>query len=132
MPVDQQVTQQLLEAAVGQAQVLGVKVCIAVVDASGLLTGFTRMDGAFPGSVEVAIGKAKTSVLFPLPTGKFGELVRNEQLTGMELSNGGLVCFAGGLPIKLGEACIGAIGVSGATAEQDAQVAEQALLAVNP
>jgi len=123
-------TDALLAAAQSKAAELGVAVCIAVVDDGAILKGFVRMDGAFLGSTDVAIGKARTSCLFPLATGQFGQLVRAEQLTGMELSNGGLVCFPGGQPILLGDHLLGAIGVSGATAEQDEAIANHALAAL--
>lgn len=118
---------QLLQHAEDKAQELNVSVCIAVADAGAHLQAFKRMDGAFTGSVEVAIGKARTSSLFPVPSGMFGELVREENLTGMELTNQGLVAFPGGLPIKTDSEQIGAIGISGATAQQDEAIAEYAV-----
>lgn len=120
-------TEALLKAAQAKAKELGVTVCIAVADDGANLKGFVRMDGAFLGSTDVAIGKAKTACLFPVATGDFGELVRSENLTGMELSNGGLVCFPGGHPINTAGQLYGAIGVSGATAEQDDAIASYAM-----
>ncbi len=117
----------LIAQAELKAHQLGVNVCIAVTDAGAHLAAFTRMDDAFTGSIEVAIGKARTSTLFPVPSGKFGELVRAENLTGMELTNQGLVAFPGGLPIVQDGVQIGAIGISGATAAQDEEIAEFAI-----
>ena len=118
---------KLIERAEYKAGSLGVEVCIAVTDGGAHLLAFKRMDGAFTGSVDVAIGKARTCSLFPVPSGDFGSLIRNEKLTGMELSNQGLVGFAGGLPIRLNDCLIGAVGISGATAEQDAEIADYAV-----
>jgi len=122
---------RLIEKAAEKAQSLGVNVCIAVTDGGAHLLAFKRMDNAFTGSVDVAIGKARTSALFPMPSGDFGNLIRNEQLTGMELSNQGLVGFGGGLPVRLNDRQVGAIGISGATARQDAEIAAHAVQEVS-
>ena len=110
-----------------RADEIGIAACIAVVDAGAHLKAFRRMDGAFAGAVDVSQRKARTSALFPLPSGDFGKLIVEQQLTGMELTNGGLAAFHGGLPIMEGETLIGAIGVSGGSAEQDLDVARYAL-----
>ena len=116
----------LISRAIEKAEELGVNVCIAVTDNGAHLKTFARMDNAFLGSVDVAVSKAKTSALFPLPSGTFGELIREEKLTGMDLSNGGLIGFPGGLPIAVDGVQLGAIGISGASAEQDNAIAEYA------
>ena len=100
---------------------------IAVTDDAGILVGFRRMDGCFKGSVEIAMKKAKTCALFPLPSGQFGELIQQEKLIGMEQTNGGLCVFHGGLPIFDNGELVGAIGVSGGSAEEDLKVAEFAI-----
>ena len=76
----------------------------------------------------LAIIEAKTAALFPLPSGDFGEVIREHQLLGMELSNDGLAAFHGGLPLFDGEQLIGAIGVSGGSADEDLEIATYALL----
>ena len=110
-----------------RAEEIGMAACIAVVDAGAHLKAFRRMDGAFAGAVDVSQRKARTSALFPLPSGDFGQVIAEHQLTGMELSNGGLAAFHGGLPIMDGDTLLGAIGVSGGSAEQDLDVARYAL-----
>lgn len=124
--ITQNIAEQLIRSAEEKANALGVNVCIAITDAGAHLCAFKRMDHAFTGSVDVAIGKARTSALFPVPSGAFGALVREEKLTGMELTNQGLVAFPGGLPIMHEKQQIGAIGISGATAEQDDEIARYA------
>lgn len=126
-----ELSQALIEAAATHANSINTRMCIAVVDEGALLHSFKRMDGSFKGSVDVAISKARTSALFPFPSGVFGDVIRSENLTGMENSNGGLCCFAGGLPIMRDGVQIGAIGVSGGSAEQDHEVAQAALAALN-
>ena len=114
---------KLLAAAETAANMMGVPMSIAITDVSGALVAFHRMDGALPGTVEVAQRKAVTASLFPMSTRDFGALCRDQQLDGMLSTNGGLIGFAGGLPVPGG----GAIGISGGSADQDEQVAQQAI-----
>ena len=113
--------------AISKSEQLGIKVCIAVVDSGAHIVAFERMDGAFLGSVDIAIKKARTSALFPLESGQLGALIRSEQLTGFELSNENLMGFNGGVPIFAGDAQIGAIGISGGSAVEDLAIARAAL-----
>ncbi len=101
---------------------------IAVVDAGGNLVAFARMDGAWLGSIDIAINKAFTARAFDLPTNKLAENSQSgNQFFGIHVSNGGRVMiFAGGIPLKRGDAIIGAVGVSGGMSEQDQAVAEAA------
>ena len=117
----------IIRRASVRADEIGVGACIAVVDAGAHLKAFRRMDGAFLGAVDVAQRKARTSALFPMGSGEFGEVIRDAQLTGMELSNGGLAVFHGGLPIMADGVLLGAIGVSGGSADQDLDIARCAL-----
>lgn len=112
-------------AAHAKAQELGLKMNIAVVDAGGNLKAFARMDGAWLGSIDIAIKKAKTARYFDMPTGEIGKLSQpGGPLYNIEHSNGGLITFPGGLPLKADDGTIiGAIGVSGSTVENDHTVA---------
>lgn len=114
-------------AAINKAKDLGVKMNIAVVDAGANLKAFARMDGAWLGSIDISIKKAKTARYFDFNTGDIGKLSQpGGSLFGIEHSNGGLITFPGGVPIKNREGqVIGAIGVSGSTVENDHAVAEQ-------
>lgn len=125
--MNQLLAAKLIEKAELKAREIGINICIAVTDQGGHLNAFTRMDNAFLGSVDVAIGKAKTSSLFPIPSGVFGTLIREENLLGMENSNNGLIGFGGGHPIFKDKVQLGAIGISGATEAQDASIAEFAV-----
>ena len=115
-----------LEAAAKKAQETQTKMDIAVVDAGGNLKAFARMDGAWLGSIDISIRKAKTARYFDMPTGEIGKLSQpGKPLYGIEHSNEGLITFPGGLPIKNAQGTvIGAIGVSGSTVENDHTVAE--------
>jgi uncharacterized protein GlcG (DUF336 family) len=115
----------VLAAARQKAEELETKMDIAVVDAGANLKAFVRMDAAWLGSVDIAVKKAKTARFFDMPTGALGALSQPGQpLFNIEVSNGGLITFPGGVPLKNGDgAVIGAIGVSGSTVEHDHEVA---------
>ena len=115
-----------IHAAVTKAKEINTKMDIAVVDAGGTLKAFVRMDGAWLGSIDISIKKAKTARYFDMPTGEIGKLSQPGQpLYQIEVSNGGLITFPGGVPIKGADGTIiGAIGVSGSTVENDHTVAQ--------
>jgi uncharacterized protein GlcG (DUF336 family) len=120
-------------AAAGQsaAKDIGTAMNIAIVDAGGHLLHFSRLDDAWLGSIDLALKKARTSVLFTMPSAALGEISQpGGPVYGIEHSNGGLVTFGGGLPILDTDGrTIGAVGVSGGTADQDIHVAEAAVRA---
>ena len=115
----------VVSAAQEKAEKQGTLMDIAVVDAGANLKAFVRMDGAFLGSIDISIKKAKTARFFNMPTGKLGELAQpGKPLYNIEFSNGGLITFPGGLPLKDKNGnIIGAIGVSGSSVEDDHEVA---------
>ena len=115
----------VVSAAQEKAEKQGTLMDIAVVDAGANLKAFVRMDGAFLGSIDISIKKAKTARFFNMPTGKLGELAQpGKPLFNIEFSNGGLITFPGGLPLKDKSGNInGAIGVSGSSVEDDHEVA---------
>lgn len=115
----------VVSAARAKAEKQGTLMDIAVVDAGANLKAFVRMDGAYLGSIDIAIKKAKTARFFNMPTGKLGELAQpGKPLYNIEFSNGGLITFPGGLPlVDKNGTIIGAIGVSGSSVEDDHEVA---------
>lgn len=115
----------VLQSAVEKSKSLHLSMDIAVVDAGGNLKTFARMDDAWLGSIDIAIKKAKTARYFNMDTGEIGKLSQPGQpLYMIEVSNGGLITFPGGVPIKTADGhIIGAIGVSGSSVENDHQVA---------
>ncbi|WP_452224458.1 GlcG/HbpS family heme-binding protein [Lacinutrix chionoecetis] len=108
------------------------KMNISVVDEGANQVAFIRMDGAWLGSADIALKKAKTARFFDMPTGEIGKLSQpGKSLWNIEHSNNGLITFPGGLPIKdANDKVIGAIGVSGGTVEEDHAVAEAGLKAL--
>jgi uncharacterized protein GlcG (DUF336 family) len=117
--------QNVTDAALKKAQEIGTLRDIAVLDAGGNLKAFARMDGAWLGSIDIAIKKARTARFFDMNTGEIGKLSQpGGALFNIEVSNGGLITFPGGIPLKDGSGeVIGAIGVSGSSVENDHAVA---------
>ncbi len=105
---------------------LDTKMNISVVDAGANLLAFVRMDGAWLGSADISLKKAKTARFFDMDTGSIGELSQpGGSLYNIEHSNGGLISFPGGVPLKNNKGeIIGAIGVSGSSVENDHAVAQ--------
>jgi len=117
--------ERIVAAAKKKAAEINTKMDIAVVDAGGNLKAFARMDGAWLGSIDIAQRKARTARWFDMNTGEIGKLSQpGGPLFGIEHSNGGLITFPGGIPLKdaKGE-LVGGIGVSGSTVENDHTVA---------
>lgn len=117
---------RVIAAAEKQAQANGQPSNIAVCDDGGNLVAFARMDGAWRGSIDIAINKAWTSRAFDIETKALGKLAQpGEDFFGIHVSNGGRVMiFAGGVPLKRNGQVVGAIGVSGGTGKQDQSAAE--------
>ena len=124
--------QSVVDAAAKKAVALNATMNIAVVDSGLNLKAFLRMDGAWLGSIDIAIKKACTARSFDMPTGELGKLSQpGGALFNIEHSNGGLITFPGGVPLTSGDGqVIGAIGVSGSTIEDDHAVAEAGASAV--
>lgn len=119
------VAERIVDAAKKKAAKINTKMDIAVVDAGGNLKAFARMDGAWLGSIDIAQRKARTARWFDMNTGEIGKLSQpGGALFGIEHSNGGLITFPGGVPLRNSKGdVVGAIGVSGSTVENDHAVA---------
>ena len=124
--------EKAISAAKEKSTAIDTKMNIAVVDAGANLVAFSRMDGAWLGSVDISIKKAKTARYFDMNSGAIGELSQpGGSLYNIEHSNNGLITFPGGVPIKNAQGeIIGAIGVSGSTVENDHTVAEAGAAAI--
>ena len=105
----------VIKGALAKAKEQGVPMNIAVVDAGGNLKAFTRMDGAFLGSIDISIGAASQP---------------GKELYGIEVTNNGLVIFGGGELLKNKDGVIvGAVGVSGGSVAEDTNVAKAGVAA---
>ena len=124
--------EKAIAAAKQKSIAIDTRMNIAVVDAGANLVAFVRMDGAWLGSLDISIKKAKTARFFDMNTGVIGELSQPGQpLFIIEHSNNGLITFPGGVPIKNAAGdVIGGIGVSGSSVENDHIVAEAGTQAI--
>jgi uncharacterized protein GlcG (DUF336 family) len=118
--------EKIVAAAKKKSVEIGTKMDIAVVDAGANLKAFVRQDGAWLGSIDISIKKAKTARFFDFNTGEIGKLSQpGGPLYAIEHSNGGLITFPGGVLLKnAGGEVVGAIGVSGSSVENDHIVAQ--------
>jgi uncharacterized protein GlcG (DUF336 family) len=118
--------QGIISAGIVKAKEIGQPMNIAVVDAGANLTAFARMDGAWLGSIDIAINKAFTAKAFDISTLELGRNSQpGDQFFGIHASNHTRVMiFAGGIPIKANGQIVGAVGVSGGSGKQDQTVAE--------
>ena len=131
-PISLELANKVIAAAAVEAKKNNWPVAISVVDGSGFLVAFQRLDNTQLGSVEVALEKAKTSALFRRPTKVFEDLVATGGANAKILKLPGAVPIEGGLPIVHGGKIIGAIGVSGVKSIEDGQVAAAGLEALKP
>ena len=118
----------ILAAGEAHARTNGWRVAIAVVDLSGDLIAFHRMDDVQHASSDLAVGKARTSARFRRPTKALAESVAAGRVGFLGVE--GVVPLEGGVPITVGGKVIGAVGVSGMSGEQDAQVAQAGMKAL--
>ena len=119
---------RIVSAAEEKAQEIGQPMDIAVLDGGRNLKFFARMDGAWLGSIDIAINKAYTARAFDLSTADLAEQAQpGQQFYGIAASNDNrIMIFAGGIPLHRDGRIVGAVGVSGGEGEQDQAVAEAA------
>lgn len=131
MTLNQRSVELILAAASAEADRIQVPMNIAILDEGANLKAFLRMDGALLGSIDVAIKKAKTSALFGMNSEAVGEFCKpGGSSPGLEVTNGVLVVFAGGIPLRDRDGgFVGAVGISGGSVDQDFQVAKTAAAA---
>lgn len=126
MSITLEQAEKAIKAAKAKAAEINTLMNIAIVDAGTNLVAFAKMDGAWLGSIDISQKKARTARYFNMNTGEIGKLAQpGGPLYNIEHSNGGLISFPGGVPIKNAKGeVIGAIGVSGSSVENDHTVAQ--------
>ncbi|MEO8536685.1 MAG: heme-binding protein [Betaproteobacteria bacterium] len=102
-----------------EVEALGKTAAIAVVDAHGELVAFVRCDGALLSSGPLAINKAYTAARLNRPTRVLGETLRNRGTDVAFYGDPRYVGFGGGLPVRMGGAVAGGVGVSGLSDDDD-------------
>ena len=123
-PVSLESAKKAAAAAVAEARKNNWTMAVAITDTAGDLVYFEKMDGTQTGSVNVAIGKARSAALFKRPSKVFQDVVAagggGLRILGLE----GAVPIEGGLPLVMDGKIVGAIGLSGGAADQDGQCAK--------
>lgn len=122
--------QEWIKKACSKATQLGVKVSVCVVDSAGNVVAMARMDGAFAVSPDVARGKAYTAIAFKANSKDMAERMKDRPVADlglMQAAGNRIVLLPGGVVAKKGDEVIGAVGVSGATSDQDHECGVEAV-----
>ena len=122
-PVTAAQAQQAASTALTEARRHGWTMAVAIVDPSGTLVRFEKIDDTQTGSVQVAIDKATCAAQFKRPTKAFQDLLAEGGAGLRIVTFQGVIAVEGGVPLVVNDRIIGAIGVSGGTSEQDGQCA---------
>lgn len=121
----------MLQAAVAKAGEIGVPMYVLIVDESGREKASVRMDGNSLAALTLVPPKAATALSFRTPTHVLASNVASDPIrVASFLATGTFTLLGGGLPVRRGDAVIGAIGVGGGSPEQDTEVGEAALAAL--
>jgi glc operon protein GlcG len=123
-PISLEQAKKVMAGAEAEAMKNKWNVVITVLDSGGHVVALHRLDGTQLGSIEAARQKAYSAVLYRRPTKVFQDLVAQGGANLRLLSLAGASPLEGGIPIVVNNTIVGAIGVSGVTSEQDAQVAK--------
>jgi len=118
--IDEAGAEDVLAAAERSAREQGLRVVITVVDPWGEVVALRRTEGAQIASSRVALDKARTAAIFVRPSREMEEQVTNGRLGALALN--GASCLTGGIPLKIGDEVVGAIGTSGETPDEDESV----------
>ena len=124
LPINLETAKKITAPAVAEARKNNWTMAVAILDIGGNLVYFEKMDGTQTGSVRVAIGKARSAVMFKRSTKVFQDAVAagGDGLGILRLE--GAVPIEGGLPLVMDGKIVGAIGVSGGTSQQDGVAAK--------
>jgi len=129
MVLDQAGAQTVLQAAKESAQQRNAPSAIAVVDPAGDLLAFQRMDGVRPASAELAIEKARTAARLQRPTEQIEDNINRGRTAFV---TAGIAALRGGVPIRVNDEVVGAVGVAGLSAENDTGIANTAAAVLSP
>jgi uncharacterized protein GlcG (DUF336 family) len=119
-----------VQAAIAHARKLDVRIAAVVLDRTMTVTAAQRIVGAYPSAFDVARAKAHTAANFNAPTAALAERILPVNQAALQSVVPNLMFVAGGLPIRQGRDLVGSIGVSGASADQDAACAGAGMAAI--
>lgn len=120
---------KLIETCVSYAEANHFNISVAVLDHSFTIIGARRMDQAYPHSLDLAIAKAHTALDYRAPTSEVAARLPAESKVTLSLVDRRLLFIAGGVPLRIGGALVGSVGVSGGLPQQDEDCAIQAVAA---
>jgi uncharacterized protein GlcG (DUF336 family) len=123
-PISLEQAKKIMAGAEAEAKKNSWPVVIAILDSGGQLVMLQRLDNTQWGSIEVAKDKARSAVAFRRPTKVFSDLIAQGGANMRLLNLTGASMIEGGIPIVVDGKIAGAVGVSGVTAQQDAQIAQ--------
>ncbi|MBM3924667.1 MAG: hypothetical protein FJ320_01560 [SAR202 cluster bacterium] len=125
-------TEKIIRAGLAEAQKMGVKISIAVVDANGNLMGMMRMDGARFISADICQGKARASAWMQDTSAALQQRAQGSIIMQALITReaGKFLPSQGAVPIRKGGAVVGAVGVSGAAAQQDEDISKAGIAAI--
>lgn len=130
-PIPLEKAKTVAAAAVAEAQKNGWLMAVTVVDPSGNLVFFEKIDGTQLGSIQLSMAKARSAVLFKRPTKVYEDAVAAGGIGLRALKIEGVMPIEGGVPLIENGKIIGAIGVSGGQSPQDGQCANAAASTVH-
>jgi uncharacterized protein GlcG (DUF336 family) len=122
-PMSLDTAKKAMAASEAEASKNNWPVAIAILDTTGSLIMLQKLDNTQTGSVEIAIGKARTALDFRRPSKALQDVVAGGGAGLRLLSVRNMLALEGGVPVIVDGKVVGAVGVSGVTSEQDAQVA---------
>jgi glc operon protein GlcG len=128
MILDEAGAQTVLQAATKSAQQRNAPSAIAVVDPSGDLLAFQRMDGVRPASADLAIQKARTAARLQRPTAEIEDNIDHGR-TAFVTAN--IMALRGGMPVRMNGEVVGAVGVAGLSKETDTEISKTAATALS-
>jgi glc operon protein GlcG len=128
--IDLESARKVATTAIAEARKNKWNMAIAIVDPAGELVYFEKLDGTQAASVNIAIDKARSSARFKRPTKALQDVLATGGAGLRMLALDGAVPVEGGVPILMDAKIVGAVGVSGGTSQQDAEVATAAAAAV--
>lgn len=122
-----------VQAAMKKAAANDLQISVSVVDAGGHLLSFGRVAGTPWSSIELSQGKARTAVSFGMPSNTLGNMIdgATERVRLHLLLRPDIIAMGGAFPVRVHDRIVGAIGVSGASEEQDIECADAGLTAIN-
>jgi glc operon protein GlcG len=130
-PMSLDAAKKAMAASEAEAKKNNWPVAIAILDTTGSLVMLQKLDSTQTGSVEIAIGKARTALDFRRPSKALQDVVAGGGAGLRLLSVRNMLALEGGVPVIVDGKVVGAVGVSGVTSEQDAQVAMAGAAAAN-